>query len=222
MHTFTHIPIDIPLCKLDESNHTHVYTTPSGNRLTSVTTMLNKTKSEESFLGLQRWRKRIGDKVANYIFSESAVIGIETHKLNENYINMIENNKKSHLLSHAHHRNFRPFLDKITNVYGVESKLFSEKLGLAGTADCIAEYDGKLSIIDYKTKRSLQRKEWMSDYFIQTTAYGVMWEELTGQRIEKLVILVSSEQNTIQEFISEPALYVDHLSQRIDQFHKIF
>lgn len=218
MHHFTHIPTNIPICILDESNHSHVYTTPSGKKLTSVTTMLSKTKPEESKVGLKKWRERIGDQVANYIFSESAIIGTETHKLNENYINMIENNEKYHLLSHAHHSNFRPFLDKISNIYGVESRLFSEKLGLAGTADLIAEYDGKLSIIDYKTKRSLQRKEWMSDYFIQTTAYGVMWEELTGQKIEQLVILVSSEKNTLQEFIGIPNNYINLLKSRLSKY----
>ena len=221
MHTFTHIPTNLPLCKLDESNRSHVYTTPSGKKLTSVTTMLNKTKSEESKEGLKNWRERVGEPVVKYIFSESTIIGTETHKLNENYINMIENNEKYHLLSHAHHYNFRPFLDKITNVYGVESKLFSEKLGLAGTADLIAEYDGKLSLIDYKTKRSLQRKDWMIDYFIQTTAYSVMWEEMTNQKIKQLVILVSSEKNTIQEFIDTPINYLDELNSRVVEYNNL-
>jgi len=221
MHHFTHIRTSIPSCRLDESNRSHMYILSSGKRLTSVTTMINQTISEEKKLGLQNWKQKIGVSVADYIFSESAIIGIETHKLNQNYINMIESNEKYHLLSYAHHGNFIPYLDKITNVYGVESKLFSEKLGLAGTADLIAEYDGKLSIIDYKTKRSSQAPEWMTDYFIQITAYSVMWQELTNQKIEQLVILASSEQNTIQEFIGLPTEYLDALNNRLIQFKNL-
>lgn len=221
MHQFTHITTPIPNCRLDESNGSHVYVTDSGKRLTSVTTMLNQTLSEEKKLGLQDWKQRIGVSVAEYIFSESAIIGKETHKLNENYINMIESNEKYHLLSHAHHCNFIPYLNKITNVYGVESRLFSEKLELAGTADLIADYDGKLSIIDYKTKRSAQTQEWMTDYFIQTTAYSVMWEELTNQKIEQLVIIASSEKNSIQEFTGLPAEYLNALNTRLIQFKNL-
>ena len=123
------------------------------------------------------------------------------------------------LLSLAHHKKFIPYLNKIKNVFGVEPKLFSEEMGLAGTADLVAEYNGKISIIDYKTKRSKQRKEWMHDYFIQTAAYAKMWEELTGKPIEQLVILASSEQDTIQEFISEPKNYSNALVQRLLLFH---
>jgi genome maintenance exonuclease 1 len=221
MHHFTHTRVPTPICILDESNGSHMYISPSGKRLPGVTTMINQTISEEKRLRLQDWKQRIGVSVADYIFSESAIIGTETHKLNQNYINMIESNEKYHLLSYAHHSNFIPYLDKITNVYGVESRLFSEKLGLAGTADVIAEYDGKLSIIDYKTKRSSQVPEWMTDYFIQTTAYSVMWQELTNQKIEQLVIIASSEQNTIQEFIGFPSEYLNALNSRLIQFKKL-
>ena len=99
------------------------------------------------------------------------------------------------------------------------AKLFSSEMGLAGTAYLVTEYEGKLSIIDYKTKRSKQKKEWMIEYFIQTAAYAKMWEELTGQSIEQLVILASSEQNTLQEFISEPKNYYNALAQRLILFH---
>lgn len=221
MQNFTHIPFNLPRCNLDESNNSHIYTTPSGKKLTSVTTMLSKTKSDQDKKQLQKWRNGIGESVANFIFQQSAIIGTETHKLNENYINMIQNNDKFHLLSHSHHNNFRPFLDKISNVYGVESKLFSEKLGLAGTADLIAEYDGVLSIIDYKTKRSKQIIQYMQDYFIQTTAYSIMWEELTNQKIKQLVILVSTEKNTTHEFIESPDNYLNLLNSRIIKFNNM-
>lgn len=218
MKLFRHKTIEIPKCVLDESTGTHIYMTPDGKRLRSVTTMLNKTKSEKDKKQLSDWRVRVGHAVADYIMTTAAIIGTQTHKLNENYINMQCNSSNYSLLSYAHHRKFIPYLKKIKNVFGVEPKLFSSKMGLAGTADLVAEYDGKLSIIDYKTKRSKQKKEWMHDYFIQTTAYAKMWQELTGQHIEQLVILASSEQNTFQEFVSEPQTFYNVLTQRITQF----
>lgn len=218
MKLFRHRVIEIPECILDESGGAHIYMTPDGKKLRSVTTMLNKTKSNKDRKQLSDWRIRTGSSVAEYIMKTAAIIGTETHRLNENYINMERDYLKYSLLSYAHHRKFIPFLNKIKNVFGVEPKLFSDAMGLAGTADLVAEYGGKVSIIDYKTKRTKQRKEWMQDYFIQTTAYAKMWQELTGQHIEQLVILASSEQNTFQEFISEPEIFYNVLDQRLMKF----
>lgn len=219
MKLFRHKIIELPKCILDVSTRAHIYTTPEGQRLRSVTTMLNKTKPTRDKKQLTDWRDRVGNPVAQYIMNTSAIIGTETHKLNENYINMERDSCNYSLLSYAHHNNFIPYLNKTKDVFGVEPKLFSSEMGLAGTADLVGEYDGKLSVIDYKTKRSTQRKEWMTDYFIQTTAYAKMWEELTSQPIEQLVILVSSEQNTFQEFISEPKNHYNALAQRLMLFH---
>ena len=218
MKLFRHRLVEVPQCILDESTGAHIYVTPNGKKLRSVTTMLSKTKSEKDKKQLSDWRVRVGNTVADYIMKTAAIIGTETHKLNENYINMERDSCNYSLLSYAHHRKFIPYLNKIKNVFGVEPKLFSSEMGLAGTADLVAEYGGKLSIIDYKTKRSEQRKEWMHDYFIQTTAYAKMWQELTGQPIEQLVILASSEQNTFQEFVSEPKIFYNVLDQRIMKF----
>lgn len=219
MKQFKHDIIDIPKLALDESKNTHIYFTPDGKKLRSVTTMINQTKSKEDKKKLQDWKDKQGHDVANYIFSTASKIGLETHKLNENYINMKVKDTDYSLLAHAHHDNFIPYLNKISTVYGIESKLYSDSMKLAGTADCIGTYDGKLSIIDYKTKRSLQAMEWMTDYFIQVTAYSKMWEELTDQKIEQIVILASSEQNTMQEFVSEPELYYDLLAKRLEMFN---
>lgn len=218
MKLFKHEIVEIPELILDESNYSHIYLTTTGKEFRSVTTMVNKTKSEEDKQSLQHWRDSIGHDVAEYILKASALIGRETHTLNENYLNMEKYDKNFTLLSHAHHQKFIPYLNKITTIHGIEAKLFSDTMGLAGTADCIGIYDGKLSVIDYKTKRSSQRAEWMDDYFIQTSCYARMWEEITKQKIEQLVILASSEQNTIQEFVAEPEDYYDELDERLIQF----
>ncbi len=218
MKLFRHKIIEFPKCILDESTGAHIYITPDGVKLRSVTTMLHKTKPAKDKKQLTTWRDKMGKPVAQYIMNTAAIIGTETHRLNENYINMERDSCNYSLLSYAHHKNFIPYLNKIKDVFGVEPKLFSSEMGLAGTADLVAEYNGKLSIIDYKTKRSRQKKEWMTEYFIQTAAYAKMWEELTGQTIEQLVILASSEQNTLQEFISEPANHYNALEQRLIMF----
>lgn len=218
MKLFKHEIAEIPELILDESNYSHTYYNKAGRKFRSVTSMVNKTKPEEDKESLQRWRDSIGHDVADYILKASALIGREAHKLNENYLNMEKYERGFTLLSHAHHQKFIAYLNKIGTIYGIEAKLFSDKMGLAGTADCIGIYDGKLSVIDYKTKRSSQRAEWMTDYFIQTCCYARMWEELTGQKIEQLVILASSEQNTIQEFVVEPEEYYDELDERLNMF----
>ncbi len=218
MKLFKHEIIEIPKLVLDETNYSHIYLTPDGEKLRSVTTMINKTRSKEDKKKLSDWRKQQGDALADYIMISAGSIGTETHTLNENYIRMKKNYNNYSLLAQAHHKKFIPYLNKVNTIYGIEAKLYSMQMKLAGTTDLVAEYNGKLSIIDYKTKRSKQRREWITDYFLQTTAYAKMWRELTGQNIEQLVILISSEQDTFQEFISTPILHLDELDKRIAMF----
>ena len=97
--------------------------------------------------------------------------------------------------------------------------MHSDNMLLAGTADCIAEYNGILSVIDYKTKRSDQKEEWLTDYFIQCTAYAIMFKELTGIEVNQIVILVSSEKNTRAEFIKDPNDFKDQLKERLELFY---
>jgi genome maintenance exonuclease 1 len=217
MSDFNHIPINFTQSELIEKDDGHYYQTPSGVIYPSITTMLQKTQTIEKQQRLQNWREQ--EIAADYITQEAAVIGSETHKLIENYLNGEEILEKSRLLSEAHFNNLLPFVNKINDIHGIELRLYSDKMKLAGTSDCIAKYDGKLSIIDYKTKRSNQREEWLTDHFIQATSYGVMFKELTGIKVEQIVILVSSEKNTRTEFMKNPDDYMDSLQERIDQFY---
>ena len=174
-------------------------------------------QTPEKQQGLQNWREQ--EIASDYITQQAAIIGSETHKLIENYLNGDEILESFRLFSEAHFNNLLPFVDKINDIRGIELRLYSDKMKLAGTSDCIAEYGGKLSIIDYKTKRSNQREEWLTDHFIQATSYGAMFKELTGIKVEQIVILVSSEKNTRMEFIKNPDDYLSLLEQRIDQFY---
>jgi len=217
MTKFNHVPVNFTQSELIEKDEGHFYQTPSGKIYPSITTMLQKTQSLEKQQSLQNWKDQ--EIAADYITQQAALIGSETHKMIENYLNGEEINEKFRLLSEAHFTNLLPFVDKINDIHGIELRLYSDKMKLAGTSDCIAEYDGKLSIIDYKTKRSNQREEWLTDHFIQATSYGAMFKELTGIKVEQVVILVSSEKNTRVEFIKNPDDYHDLLEQRIDKFY---
>ncbi|MDH3825687.1 MAG: PD-(D/E)XK nuclease family protein [Nitrosopumilus sp.] len=217
MTKFNHIPVNFTQSELIEKDDGHYYQTPSGVIYPSITTMLQKTQTKEKQEILQNWRDQ--EIAADYITQQAAVVGSETHKLIENYLNGEEILENFRLLSEAHFNNLLPFVDKINDIHGIELRLYSDKMKLAGTSDCIANYDGKLSIIDYKTKRSDQREEWLTDHFIQATSYGVMFKELTGIKVEQIVILVSSEKNTRMEFLKNPDDYLSLLEQRIDQFY---
>jgi len=217
MTEFNHIPVNFTPSELIEKDDEHYYQTPSGAIYPSITTILQKTQTLEKQQSLQNWREK--EIASDYITQEAAIVGSETHKLIENYLNGEEIFEEFRLLSEAHFNNLLAFVNKINDIHGIELRLYSDKMKLAGTSDCIAKYDGTLSVIDYKTKRSNQKEEWLTDYFIQATSYGIMFKELTGIKVEKIVILVSSEKNTRMEFIKNPDNYLDLLEQRIDQYY---
>ena len=110
-------------------------------------------------------------------------------------------------------------MENISNVTCIEQRMYSDKLRVAGTSDLIAEYNGELSIIDYKTKRKPQIDDFMYEYYLQTTCYAQMFQEVTGRKINQVVILVSSEKNTRQEFIKECSDYVEPVKERITQYY---
>jgi len=219
MSLFNHIPIDFQQAELIEKDDGHYYRTPKGDVFPSITTILQKTMSAEKQQGLQNWKEH--EMAADHITQESSLVGTQTHKLIENHLNGIKQTDEVRLLSIAHFNNLIPFLQKINNIHGTELRLYSNKMKLAGMSDCIAEYDGELSIIDYKTKRSNQKEEWMTDHFIQGTAYSEMFKELSGIKVKQVVILVSSEKNTRMEFVKRTEDYKDLLTQRLKQFYEI-
>jgi len=219
MSLYNHIPINFKQAELIEKDNAHFYQTPTGEIYPSITTILHETMASEKKESLQNWKEQ--EIAANYITQEAATIGTETHKLIENHINEVRQTDNVRLLSVAHFNNLIPFLQKINNVHGTELRLYSNAMKLAGTSDCIANYDGELSIIDYKTKRSNQKEEWMTDHFIQGTAYAQMFKELTGIEAKQIVILVSSEKNSRMEFVKNTEDYKDLLTQRLNQYYDV-
>ena len=213
---FEQAPVRIPRARLVEG---HLYMTPAGATYPSVTTVLGATKPEDAVTGMEAWRARVGGDVADHITREAAETGSQAHALNEAYVTGREYGG-ARLLARAHHENFVPYLDRIGAVYGAELPLYSDAMRVAGTADCIAEYEGRASIIDYKTKRVPQQPDWISDYHVQTAAYAMMFTALSGIRIRRCVILVSSEQDTVQEFVSDPRDHAAEFLLRLAEYDR--
>ena len=174
------------------------YVTPDGNSYPSITTIL----SQQENLGIEAWKAKVGEKEAKRISKESMRIGTAVHQMAEfylsNYIIKLKNEEKK--IVDTFNR-LRFLLGNINNIVGVEIPLFSDLLRVAGTTDCIAEYNGELSVIDFKTSRRPKKEEWIDDYYMQTFAYKLMFEEMTGLEIKQIVILVACiDQFEVQVF----------------------
>ncbi len=216
---YTHKPIYFePAERVDEKDFRY-YKTPEGDSPPSITTILSKTKPIESQDNIKLWQKNEGE-AAYHITKLSQIYGTKTHEA----IEITLYNKIPLLTSEMvafHYNNLYDYLKNIQNIAGIELILYSKSLCVAGTADCIAEYNGILSIIDYKTKRKPQQESYLEDPFIQATAYAIMFEELTGIKVPQIVILVSVENGGTQEWIKNPDDYREKLLTRIKLYEEI-
>ena len=177
------------------------YVTPEGNKYPSVTTVAGIFAKD----GILKWRKRVGEETANKITNQASVRGTAVHKICEDYINNDTDYLKGQMPSNIQSFNsIKPIIDdKIDNVIMQECPLYSDYLKVAGTVDCIAEWDNKLSIIDFKTSRKVKKREWIDNYFMQTAAYAVMFEERTKRPINQIVILITVDNEEPQIFIEK-------------------
>jgi len=216
---YNHIPTQFPQAVRVDGSNFRYYKTPNGDKPPSITTVLGKTKSDSSKHNLESWKEREGD-AAYHITELSKIYGTSTHKAIEDTLHNKIPNLTSEMVS-FHYNNLHNYLKNIDNIAGIELILYSKSLSIAGTADCIAEYNGILSVIDYKTKRKPQREEWLEDPFIQATVYAVMFEELTGIKVPQIVILVSDEKGGISQFIKNPDNYREKLQTRIRLYEEI-
>lgn len=195
----------------------HWYKTKFDTIYPSISTILSATSSDEKQNSLNVWREN--EPAHEYITAQAQDIGTQSHKIIENYLSNCLSLEKFDLLPIAHFNNLKPYLENISNVASIEQRMYSDKLKVAGTSDLIAQYNGELSIIDYKTKRKPQMDEYMYEYYLQTTCYAQMFHEVTGRKINQVVILVSSEKNTRQEFIKSCDDYIEPLHERIEKYY---
>jgi genome maintenance exonuclease 1 len=191
------------------------YTLPDGVKLPSVTTVLGALKKD----AIMAWRRKVGEDVANAISKKATSRGTNVHTICENYLNNKDDYMKG-IMPDALEMfiSLKPYLNKINNIHYQEQALWSKQLGMAGRVDCIAEYEGELSVIDFKTSRKIKTKNDIEDYFWQTTAYSLMYEELIGKPIHNLVIIMAVEDNPPLIFKERVENHIDGLVKAIHSY----
>jgi genome maintenance exonuclease 1 len=170
---------------------------------------------------LQGWREKIGEDVANWEMGRAARRGKATHLLVEEYLKGKTPSERG-VLPLGLFKLLRPYVDQIDNIHLLETIMYSPKLTIAGQVDCVAEYNGKLSVIDFKTANKERQESWIDNYFLQTTAYAQMYEETFGKNIDQIVILLASEDGSVQNFVKEKKDYMSPLMKSIDEFYKYY
>lgn len=209
---FVHIPEITQSSMLSEENDSgRFYDTPEG-KYPSVTTVTGWEKRKF----FAEWRKNNPEEAKRTVNR-----GNKLHSLIEKYLNNEKLNKKEiDPFTLDLFLQMKSCIDKIDNIHALEVPLYSKLLKLAGRVDCIAEYDSELAVIDFKGSTKQKRREDIDNYFLQATAYSIMWKERTGTSIKKLVILISCEDGGTQIFEGDPLDYVPQLKEAIEKYQK--
>ena len=186
---FTHIDLKLPKLSRESIDGVRYYNIGGENKkLVSITSVISHYSKEK----FAKWRKRVGEEEANRITKRATSRGTDTHTLIENYL-LNEELPEVQPISEMLFKLAKPTLNRINNIHCLESSLYSEILGVAGSVDTIAEFDGELAVIDYKTSAKPKPREWITDYFVQTMFYGMALYEMTGISVKKLVIIMTCE-----------------------------
>ena len=189
---FNHVPAVLPPLERETVDGVRYYKVPDADEfvklvsITSITSFWNREK-------LAKWRKKIGEDKANEITRKATSRGTDTHTLIEHYLLNEETLPEVQPISDFLYKIAKPTLNNIDNIHALEGSLYSKQLGVAGTVDCIAEYDGELAVIDFKTAAAPKPRDWIDGYFVQAAAYACMYYELTGISVKKLVIIMTCE-----------------------------
>lgn len=214
---FNHVQLDREVPKLQQVNEngTRYYVTPEGNKYPSITTVL----SAYNIGHIMEWRKRVGEEQANKISRQASGRGTRIHTLCEQYIDNTTPEYKSPLDQELFNK-FKPTLHRINNVYAQELRMYSDHLRIAGTVDCIAEFDGVLSAIDFKTAKRLKNEEDIENYFMQCSAYAIMFEEQFGIPVAQIVVAIAVDDEEPQVFVKRRNSYVKQLMYFRDLYER--
>jgi len=206
---FNHIHLELPkLKRVTSEDGTRVYETPTGKKYPSVTTVTGLLKKK----AILEWRKKVGEEEANRISSTAARRGTRLHTLCEKHL--LNENVRVNMFDMEMWNSVKPHLSDIDNIYALESSLYSNHLEVAGTVDCIAEYKGKLSVIDFKTSRRVKTRDDIHDYFIQCSAYAVAFEEMTGNPVSRLVVIMGVDNE-------QPLIFQERRDDWVSEFKKL-
>jgi genome maintenance exonuclease 1 len=213
---FNHTPVELTEMNAVTTESGRKYRTPEGVDLPSITTVLSILSRD----GIAAWRKKVGEEEANRISHRASTRGTKVHEIIEKYVDNDPNYRDGYTPDIiASFQDVKPILDNnIGDVFAQEAPLYSNHLGVAGRVDCVAMYNGKPSIIDYKTSRKPKQVKWITNYFMQEAAYAIMWEERTGMPIVQLVTIISVDNNEPQVFIEHRDNWIRPLQDVIKQY----
>ena len=218
MKLFNHVGLDPIEMSAEMVDGKRVYLTPEGFKFPSVTTVISNNK--EKMAGIARWRERVGEEKANNISSRSTNRGTKYHSIVEDYLNnkLDLKNYRKFPLPVLMFQHSRETLDRINNIYLQEAALYSRHLELAGRVDCIAEFDGELSIIDFKTSSRQKSEDKIQNYFMQCAAYAVMFEERTGIPVPRIAIVITVDSDHPQVFVKKRNDYIGMFKTYLEMF----
>jgi len=229
---FKHVPVELTEMTAVTTDTGRQYETPEGITLPSITTVLSILSRDS----IAKWKARVGEKEANRISYRASTRGTAVHEICEQYVNndpdwdkymaIDPDNGEMKLTKRTpdlidSFLKIKPILDeRLSVVHAQEAPLYSTHLGVAGRVDCVGVFDGKLSIIDYKTSMKPKRLDWIKNYFMQESAYSIMWEERTGMPITQLVTIISVDNHEPQVFVEHRDNWVRPLRDTISQYNE--
>lgn len=215
---FNFIDLDLPKLERETIDGVRYYKIPDSNEVLKFASITSVTshKNREFFAD---WRKKVGEEEADRITKKATSRGTDMHTLCESYLKNDKLPDDILPISKILFGVAKPYLNNINNIHALENSLYSKVLGVAGTVDCIAEYNGELAVIDFKTSKKPKPVEWIEHYFVQAAAYACMLYELTGIIVKKLVIIMACENGeciVYEEY--DKAKYIKLLGQYIREF----
>ena len=218
MFKFVDLPLQLPELESVDKNGKRYYPVPNGKFYPSITTVTSFKKVAQ----IMEWRKRVGEEAANKKTARATSRGTSYHSIVETYLkNEPVETYKDKILAFNLFQVSKPILDRISNIHALETSLYSDYLGVAGRVDCIAEFDGELAVIDFKTSDKEKREDWIENYFVQETAYAVMFYERTGIQPVKIVTIIATEEGHCQVFQKyDLNRYFVLLKEYIDEFER--
>ena len=197
-----------------------VYRVPGGELYPSITTVLSAYNKK----AIMEWRQRVGEEKANEISRKASGRGTKLHNTVEKYLlNEMTDMKLKTMMPDIKEMFFdmRKIIDEnIGDIYGIEQPLYSHKLKLAGRCDCIAEWNGELAIVDWKTSSRIKDKDHIQNYFMQATAYAEMFEERTGRAIDTIVVAISVQSESPQLFVEKKSKYLLPLNEYNERYQR--
>ena len=218
-NNFIHLECpDLPTIKQVNFNGKRHYETPTG-KLPSITNIIHHFIPD----GIKEWRESIGEDVATWIMRTAGIRGTRVHKLIDSFLyneSLGDITREYGVMAAGLFNLMHPALCKINNIVAIEKRIYSTDPAImaAGTTDLVAEYEGILSIIDFKTSSKMRGQDTINDWFIQATFYALAWECLTGQKIPQIVIICATEAGQTEVFKAKPSEYIERLKKLIADY----